>query len=146
MEISIVKILQIIVLQAAFLGFYHGYLSRKVDFQFARVYLLITLVGSILIPFTSLSIASDLGIANPYILPEIGFTGIDQLSKNVSSLPFDQLVFGLYAIIATAIAIKLFSALVRITHVILSDPKTKIATSFFGPFLFWNPHPDLSQE
>ncbi len=157
MEISITKILQIIALQGAFLGFYHWYLSSRVDFHFARLYLLITLLGSILIPFTSLPIATELGFASTYHLPEISIAGADQMSTSIFSLSLNQLLFGLYMIIATVAAIRLSTALIRIFHIILSEAKSradnyylittnKIATSSFGPFLFWNPQEELSQE
>lgn len=157
MEINITKILQIIVLQGAFLGFYHWYLASRVDFHFARLYLLVTLIGSMLVPFTSLPIASELGFAGAYRLPEISIPATERLSTGMFSLSLDQLLFALYLIIATVPTIRLSTALIRIIHIILSETKArtnnyyliatkKIATSSFGPFLFWNPQAELSQD
>lgn len=157
MEISIIKILQVIALQGIFLSFYHWYLSSRVDFHFARLYLLVTLLGSMLVPFTPLSMASDLGLIGSYYLPEISITGIDQLSLNLTSLSLDQLLIVLYFIVVTIATIKFLAALIRILNVIISSPKikaqnyylistSKVATSSFGSFLFWNPNPALSAE
>ncbi|MEQ9300005.1 MAG: M56 family metallopeptidase [Cyclobacteriaceae bacterium] len=157
MEINVIKILQIIALQGIFLSFYHWYLSRRVDFHFARMYLLFTLGAAMLVPLMPLSLASDLGLVGRYYLPEINITGVDQLSLNLTSLSLDQLLLVLYFVVATVAVIKFLGALIRILHVIMSSPKTKsqnyylinttkVATSSFGPFLFWNPNPALSAE
>lgn len=157
MEISSIKIIQIIVLQCLFLAFYQWYLSKEVDYQFARLYLLLTLIFSLAIPFISMPIPDDVGKISTYLLPEISVAEFNQLTTNLFHFSIDQLLIGIYFLFVVIAGLKLASSLIRIITIVLTEPivtqrnyylihTSKVATSSFGPILFWNPQSGLSQE
>ena len=155
LEINLLGILQVILLQAIFLAFYHGYLASRVDFGYARIYLLTTLIGSLMLPFFPWHVTDGPLIPGAYLLSEIRLAAT--ANPIHASITPSQLLLGSYLMITILLSLRLVLSLSKIMIIVSSSHLTwqssyylietnKMATSSLGPLLFWNPTPGLDAE
>ncbi|GEM_PF-5653977 len=157
MEVSLTNILMMLVLQVMFLSFYHFLLARSADLQFSRFFLIITFLISILAPFIDKEFIYSFDMIPTYLLPEIDKLIANELETASNQTQVIQVLSYIYAFGCIAVAARLLYGLIRMTQILISSPILKVhqhyvvqtdrvATSSFGPILFWNPHQSLLPE